>query len=95
MLAQAKSRRRHWRIALLLGSAESAAADFSQALLMVSYFALMKVLLPVHVDVKWGLASLWPAFMGGLSPVLYQLIVLARHTQNGQIFGVRLKFHWF
>jgi hypothetical protein len=25
--------------------------------------------------------------MGGMSPVLYRLIVLARHAQNGQIFG--------
>ncbi len=57
---------------LLLGSAESAAVDFSQAPLMVSYFSLMKVLMPVHVDVKWGKASLRPAFMGRLSPVLYQ-----------------------
>ncbi len=32
--------------------AETAAADFSLALLMVSYFSLMMVLLSVHVDVK-------------------------------------------
>jgi hypothetical protein len=31
---------------------ECAAADFSQAPLMVLYFSLMKVLLPIHVDVK-------------------------------------------
>ncbi len=30
-----------WRIALLLGSAESAAADFSQAPLMVSFSSLL------------------------------------------------------
>ncbi len=41
---------------------------------------LDEVLLPVHVDVKWGKASLRPAFMGGLSPVLYRLIVLARRA---------------
>jgi hypothetical protein len=83
------------RILLLLGSAESAAADFSQAPLilsyyfslmvmllssfsqaplkisykstwissysqaplMVSYLSLMKVLLPVHVDVKCEVAT--------------------------------------
>jgi hypothetical protein len=39
-------------IALLLGSAESAAVDFSQAPLMISYFSLMKALLCSHVDVK-------------------------------------------
>ncbi len=42
---------------------------------MVSYFSLMKVLLPVHVDVKWGKAFLCPVFMGGLSPLLYRLVV--------------------
>jgi hypothetical protein len=42
-----------------------------------------------------------PAFMGGLSPVLYWLFVQARHAQNGQIFGagqllgICLKFHCF
>jgi hypothetical protein len=55
----------------------------------------------VHVDSKWGMVPLCPAFMGRLSPVRTGLFVLARHTQNGQIFGacqifgVRLKFHWF
>jgi hypothetical protein len=60
----------------LLGSAESASADFSQAPLMVSYFSLMKVLLCSHVDVKLGKASLCPAFMGGLSPALYRPAML-------------------
>ena len=59
---------------------ECAAADFSQAPLMVLYFSLMKVLLPVHVDVKWGKASLCPAFMGGLFPVLYRLVVPTHHA---------------
>jgi len=45
MLAQGR------RISLLLGSAGSAAADFSQAPLMVSYFSLMVMLLSVHAVV--------------------------------------------
>jgi hypothetical protein len=47
---------------------------------MVLYFSLMKVLLPIHVDVKWGKASLCPVFMGRLSPALYRLVVPARHA---------------
>jgi hypothetical protein len=35
-----------------LGLAESAAADFSQALLKISYFSLMVMMLSVHVVVK-------------------------------------------
>ncbi len=49
---------------------------------MVSYFSLMKVLFRVYVDVKLGKASLFPAFMGGLSPALYRLVVPARHAEN-------------
>jgi hypothetical protein len=52
MLVQTERWRRHRRISLLLTSAESAAADFSQALLKVSYFSLMMVLLSVHAVVK-------------------------------------------
>ncbi len=70
MLAQAESWRRRRRISLLLGSAGSAATDFSQAPLNVSYFSLMVMLLSVHAVVKWGIASLCPA------PVLYQPAVL-------------------
>jgi len=51
-LAVNKSWRRPRRISLLLGSAESAAADFSQAPLMVFYVSLMVMLLSVHVNVK-------------------------------------------
>jgi hypothetical protein len=42
-----------------------------------------------------------PAFMGGLSPVLYRLFVPTSNAQNGQMFGagqilgIRLKFHCF
>ncbi len=75
MLAQSEKLAQARRISLLLGSAGSAAADFSQALLMVSYFSLMVMLLSVHAVVKWGIASACPAFMGGLSPVLYLLVV--------------------
>jgi hypothetical protein len=44
-------------------------------------------LLSVHVDVKCGLASLCPAFMGGLSPALYRLVVPARQAENAQNLG--------
>ncbi len=54
---------------------------------MFSYFSLMMMLLSVHVDVKWGIASLCPAFMGGLSPARYRLVVPARHAENVQNFG--------
>jgi hypothetical protein len=40
-LAQTKRWHRRRRISLLLGSAESAATDFSQAPLKISYFSLM------------------------------------------------------
>jgi hypothetical protein len=50
-LAQTKRWRRRMRISLLLGSADSAAANFSQALLKISHFSLM-VLLSVHAVVK-------------------------------------------
>jgi hypothetical protein len=61
--------------------AESRAADFFQTLLKISYDSLM-VLLSLHAVVKYGVASSRPAFMGGLSPVLYRLIVPARHAEN-------------
>jgi hypothetical protein len=78
--------RRRWRISLLLGSAESAAADFSQAPLKISYFSLM-VLLSVHAVVKCGVASTCSAFMVVLSPVLYRLIVVACHAENVKNLG--------
>jgi hypothetical protein len=96
-LAQTKRWHRRSRISLLLGLAESAAADFSQAPLKISYFSLM-VLLSVHAVIKCGIASRFPAFMGGLSPILDRLVVLARHAENVKNFGacqnigVRLKF---
>ncbi len=86
MLAQTERWRRRRRISFLLGSAESAAADFSQAPLKISYFSLT-VLLSVHAVVKWGIASSCPAFRGGLSPVLYRLVVPARQAENVKNFG--------
>ena len=87
MLAQTESWRRRRRISLLLGSAESAAADFSQAPLKISYFSLMMVLLSVHAVVKWSIASTCPAFTAGLSPVQYWLVVPAHYAENVQNFG--------
>jgi hypothetical protein len=52
MLAQSEKLSQAQRISLLLGSAGSAAAGFSQAPLMVSYFSLMVMLLSVHAVVK-------------------------------------------
>jgi hypothetical protein len=77
---------RRRRIPLLFGSAESTAADFSQTLLKISYVSLM-VLLSLHAVAKCGVASSRPAFMGGLSPVLYRLFVQARHAENVTNFG--------
>jgi hypothetical protein len=45
------------------------------------------VLLSFHAVAKCGVASGRPAFMGGLSPVLYRLIVPARHAKNITNFG--------
>jgi hypothetical protein len=45
------------------------------------------VLLSFHAVAKCGVASGRPAFMGRLSPVLYQLIVPARHAENVTNFG--------
>jgi hypothetical protein len=61
----------------------------------------MVMLLSVHAVVKWSIASLCPTFMGGLSPVLYRLVVPARHAENGpnlgayQNIGACLKFTGF
>jgi hypothetical protein len=66
------------------GTAESAAADFSQTSLMFS----QKVLIPPHAVTNCAVAAGRPAFMGGLSPALYQLIVPARHAENVTNIGV-------
>jgi hypothetical protein len=73
--------RRRRRISVVFGSAESTAADFSQTSLMISYVS-QKVLIPSHAVAKCGIASGCPSFMGGLSPALYQLVVLARHAEK-------------
>jgi hypothetical protein len=78
--------RRNRKIPLLFGSAESTAADFSQTSLKISYVSRM-VLIPLHAVAKCGVASGRPAFMGGLSPVPYRLIVQARHAENITNFG--------
>jgi hypothetical protein len=41
----------------------------------------------LHVVAKCGVASACSTFMGGLSPVLYQLVVPARHAENVEKFG--------
>jgi hypothetical protein len=61
-LVQTKCWRRRRIIPLLFGSAESAAADFSQTSLKISYVSLM-VLLSLHAVVKCGVASSRPAFL--------------------------------
>jgi hypothetical protein len=74
-------------ISLLFGPAESTAADFSQTSLMFSYVS-QKVLIPPHAVAKCAVATCCPAFMGGLSPALYWLIVPARHAENVTNIGV-------
>jgi hypothetical protein len=69
------------------GPVESAAADFSQTSLMFSYFS-QKVLIPPHAVTKCAVAAGRHAFMGGLSPALYRLIVPARHAENITNIGV-------
>ncbi len=81
--------RRNWksrRPAYCLGSAESPTADFSMVPLMSTFSSSLMWWIS-HVVSKWGGSCCHPAFMGGLSPVLYRLFVLARHF--------RLEFHWF
>jgi hypothetical protein len=53
------------------GPAESAAADFSQTSMMFSYFSL-KTLISPRALTKCAVAAGRPAFMGRLSPTLYQ-----------------------
>jgi hypothetical protein len=54
---------------------------------MISYFSL-KVLIPSHAVPKWGVASGCPAFMGGLSPAPFRLVVPASHAENVTNFGI-------
>ncbi len=48
---------------------------------MFSYFSL-KVLIPPCAVAKCAVAAGRPAFMGRLSPALYQLVVAARHAEK-------------
>ncbi len=64
--------------------------------------ALVQILVDVlplrHVDPKWDHSSSRSAFMGGVSPVLYRLVVPARHAKiyaGVQILGGRTYFHYF
>jgi hypothetical protein len=66
--------------------------------------ALVQILVDVlplrHVNPKWDPSSGRSAFMGGVSPVLYRLVVLvpARHAKIHaavQILGGRANFHYF
>jgi hypothetical protein len=82
-LVSTKCWRRPRRIPLLFGSAESIAADFYQTSLKISFVSQMAL----HAVAKCGVASARIAFMGGLSPTLYRLIVLARHAENVTNFG--------
>jgi hypothetical protein len=75
----------------MLGSissqAESAVADFSQTSLMFSYFS-QKVLISPCAVTKCVFAAGRPAFMGGLFPALYRLIVPACQAENVTNIGV-------
>jgi len=54
---------------------------------MISYVS-QKVLIPPHAVAKSAVAAGRPAFMGGLSPALYRLIVPARHAENVTNIGI-------
>ncbi len=76
--------RRKWkskRPAYCLGSAESPTADFSLVPLMSTFSSSLMWWIS-HVVSKWGMVSWCPAFMGGLSPILYRLFVPARHAKK-------------
>ncbi len=64
-----------------LGSAESPTANFSLVPLMTTFSSSFMWWIS-HVVSKWGGSYCCPAFMGGLSPVLYWLFVLARHAKK-------------
>ncbi len=61
--------------------------DFSQTSLMI-YYISQKVMIPPHAVAKCAVASGRPAFMGGLSPALYRLVVPAGHAENVTNIGV-------
>ncbi len=83
--AYQKIRRPSCAPAYYLGSAESPTADFLQVWLK----SLVQVMSPlVHVDLKWSEGSGRPAFMGGVSPVLYRL--LYRHDLSKFLRIVRI-----
>jgi hypothetical protein len=88
ILTLKKCWRRRWSISLLFGLApESTAADFSQTSLMFSFIS-QTVLIPPHAVTKCGIATAPPAFMGGLSPTLYRLVVPAHHAKYVTNIGV-------
>jgi hypothetical protein len=83
ILASTKSwRQQNTCVNKILASAqeESTAAEFSQTSLKISFFLLM-VLFSPYVVAMCDASSAHSAFMDGFSPVLYQLIVLARHAE--------------
>ncbi len=77
-----KSRQTRWRIALLFRLGRicncSLLSGPSDGLVLF----LSDVLNRIHVDSKWGMVPQCLAFMGRLSPVLYQLLVPARHASK-------------
>jgi hypothetical protein len=74
-------------ISLRFGLAESAAADFSQTSLMFSYIS-PKIMISPRAVTKCAVAAGCLAFMGGLSPTPYRLIVPARNAENVTNIGV-------
>ncbi len=98
-VAQAERWRGCSRISLLLGSTESAAADFSQAPLKISYFSLM-VLFSMHAVVKWGIASSCPVFMGDSLPYCTGLLYRPAKLKMSKTLAPTKyrcppKIHWF
>ena len=97
-----KKNRRDWKSrqpAYCLGSAESPAADFFLVWLKSSRSDPRRCeWCPSHAVPKGGEGSGCPAFMGGLSPILYRLLVPAHHAKihaEIQKLGGCLNFHLF
>ncbi len=77
-----KSRRTPWRIALLFRLVRICNCWLLSGPADGLVLLLAEVLNCVHVDSKWGMVPQCPAFMCGLSPVLYRLLVSTWHASK-------------
>ncbi len=77
-----KSRQTRWRIASLFRLGRICNCWILSGPADGLVLLLADVWNRVHVDFKWGMVPQCPAFMGGLSPILYRLLVPARHASK-------------